>query len=161
MTAENEILIKQPLSLAEFDAVKSLFHEHEKELAEDKCFQNFDVEMKNLQTVYSVPHGALLLATHNGKAVGVVGMVGIDDGVAEMKRLYVQPQWRKKGIGKMLCREIMAIARNLSYSSMRLETLYRLDAAIALYLDQGFSLPEKTKKTAGRDNNICVMVASL
>lgn len=161
MTTENTIQLLSPTSLEEFDAVKILFREHEKELAEDVCFQNFGVEMKNIQTIYSLPAGALVLATHQGEAVGVVAMVCNDSGVCEMKRLYVRPNWRKKGIGKILCKKIMNVAKKASYSSMRLETLSRLDAAIALYLDLGFKIHEEPKKTIDSDKNIYVMVSSL
>lgn len=158
MTIKNEINIFQPASTEDFDAVKALFREHEKELSEEICFKNFDVEMKNIQTIYSLPDGALLLAAHRGQAVGVVGMVGVGNGVAEMKRLYVRPEWRNKGIGGILCEKIMAAAKGASYTSMRLETFLRLEGAIALYLNNGFKMHEKP---ANGDNGICAMVSSL
>ena len=161
MTTQNEIRVSNPTSVEDFDAVKALFREHEKELSEEICFQNFDVEMQNIQTIYSLPKGALLLATCQGEVAGVVGMVGVGEGIAEMKRLYVRPKWRSKGIGKILCEKIMRTARDASYSLMRLETFSRLDGAIALYLNQGFKISEESEKSPPRDKNICVMVASL
>ena len=161
MTTQNEIRVSNPVSAEDFDVVKVLFREHEKELSEEICFQNFDVEMQNIQTIYSLPKGALLLATYQGEVAGVVGMVGVGEGVCEMKRLYVRPKWRNKGVGKILCEKIMRTAKDASFSSMRLETLSRLDGAIALYLNQGFKISEESEKSPPRDKNIYVMVTSL
>lgn len=169
MTDKNEIKIIQATSDDEIDAVKSLFMEHEKELNEAACFQDFETEMSDLQKKYAPPAGALLLAYCNGQAVGVVGMIGSDEvtgnKIAEMKRLYVQPKWRGRGIGRILCEQIMARARDAANIIMSLETLSRLEAAVALYREYGFIIEdENIDKNNGepkRDKNILVMVASL
>lgn len=159
MSADSKTIISKAISPGDIELVKSLFLAHEKELAEDACFHGFDAEMKNIQNIYSAPTGALLLAINNGDAVGVVGMVASNDKTAEMKRLYVKPEWRGRGVGRMLCEEVLNAAKNASYSYMRLETLFRLEAAISLYLEYGFKIEDESK--AKRDKNICVMLTSL
>ena len=159
MSADSKTIIVKAVSPDDIESVKSLFLAHEKELAEDACFHGFDAEMKNIQNIYSAPTGALLLAINNGDAIGVVGMVGNNDKTAEMKRLYVKPEWRGRGVGRMLCEEILKAAKKQLYKTMRLETLFRLEAAISLYLEYGFKIEDENK--AKRDKNICVMLASL
>ncbi len=159
MNADSNTIIVKAVSPGDIEAVKSLFLAHEKELAEAACFHDFDAEMKNIQNIYAAPAGALLLALNNNDAIGFVGMVGINNKTVEMKRLYVKPEWRGRGVGRMLCEEVLNAAKNASYSYMRLETLSRLEAAIALYLEYGFKIEDENK--AKRDKNICVMLASL
>ncbi|MCK5547065.1 MAG: GNAT family N-acetyltransferase [Rhodospirillaceae bacterium] len=162
MNADSKTTIVKAVSPGDIDAVKSLFLAHEKELAEAACFHDFDAEMKNIQNIYAAPAGALLLALNNGEVVGVVGMVSANDKnnkTAEMKRLYVKPEWRGRGVGRMLCEEVLNVAKKQLYKTMRLETLSRLEAAIALYLEYGFKIEDEGR--AGRDKNICVMLVSL
>ncbi|MCK5165851.1 MAG: GNAT family N-acetyltransferase [Rhodospirillaceae bacterium] len=165
MNADSKTTIVKAVSPGDIDAVKSLFLAHEKELAEAACFHDFDAEMKNIRNIYAAPAGALLLALNNGEVVGVVGMVSANDKndknnkTAEMKRLYVKPEWRGRGVGRMLCEEILKAAKKQLYKTIRLETLFRLEAAISLYLEYGFKIEDENK--AKRDKNICVMLASL
>jgi GNAT superfamily N-acetyltransferase len=55
-----------------------------------------------------------------------------------MKRLYVQPAFRKHKIGEALVEAIIQQAQQLNYAVMKLDTLERLQAAIQLYLKKGF-----------------------
>ena len=88
---------------------------------------------------YAAPDGAILLAAQNGEAVGVVAVQPLDDeGVCEMKRLYVAPSHRNQGIGRTLGRAILKMARQLDYDVMRLDTLASMTAARSLYHDLGF-----------------------
>lgn len=58
--------------------------------------------------------------------------------ICEMKRLYVQPAFRKHKIGAALVDAILQQAQQLNYAVMKLDTLERLQPAIQLYLKQGF-----------------------
>lgn len=125
------------------DAI-ALFYAYAESLGIDLAFQNFDAEMAAMPGKYSPPQGELLIARNaEGLAIGCVGLrplphLGLDLRICEMKRLYVTPSGRGTGVGKALVRELIAIARQLGYSEMRLDTLPRMLAALSMYRAFGF-----------------------
>lgn len=123
---------------ADLETARHLFNEYAAELGVDLCFQSFDEELKNPLKKYGAPKGSLLLALWNEEAVGTVALQEIEQGVCEMKRLYVQAPYRKFGIGEQLVIAILNDAKELGYQVMKLDTLERLKAAIRLYLKYGF-----------------------
>ncbi|KAL2393896.1 hypothetical protein ABEF95_000226 [Exophiala dermatitidis] len=130
-------------------ATIDLFYAYAGSLGFDLGFQNFDAEMAAMPGKYAPPEGELLLARDdNGRPIGCVGLRPLpstknidDDGtsrVCEMKRLYVSPSGRGTGVGKALALGIIAAARKLGYSEMRLDTLPRMVAALNMYRSLGF-----------------------
>tara|TARA_Y100000294_G_scaffold164481_1_gene171287 strand:+ start:247 stop:612 length:366 start_codon:yes stop_codon:yes gene_type:complete len=88
---------------------------------------------------YSEPGGQILLARDGAKIAGIVAMRPLEeDGICELKRLFVREAWRRRGLGRELTMRIIAHARGQNYAAMCLETVPQLEAAIALYLDLGF-----------------------
>lgn len=126
---------------AALETVRHLFAEYSAELGVDLCFQSFDEELGNPLKKYGAPRGSLIMAYWNGVAVGTVALQALPEtGVCEMKRLYVQPAFRKCNIGEALVVAILQDAKNLGYTTIKLDTLERLKAAIALYLKYGFTI---------------------
>lgn len=124
----------------DFDAAQALFRKYVEELDFDLDFQNVDDELEALPGPYAAPDGAILLADVNGTAVGVVAVKPLDEpGVCEMKRLYVKPDERERGIGRALGEAILETARSLGYETMRLDTVASMTAARALYRSLGFA----------------------
>jgi ribosomal protein S18 acetylase RimI-like enzyme len=123
----------------DLEATKALFNAYAASLGINLSYQNFVAEMAAMPGKYAPPNGELLLARDgNGAATGCVGLRPLEDGVCEMKRLYVAPEGRGLGVGRALAEDIVKTARRIGYREMRLDTLPSLTAAIALYKDMGF-----------------------
>ncbi|MFZ5571549.1 MAG: GNAT family N-acetyltransferase [Thermodesulfobacteriota bacterium] len=123
---------------AEFAEARRLFELYQQFLEVDLCFQGFEAELNSLPVMYGPPRGALLLASVGGDFVGCVGLRDLGEGIAEMKRMYVLPSFQGKGIGKALTDRFIETATDLGYTAVRLDTLRKLDRAIALYKSVGF-----------------------
>ena len=122
------------------DQARVLFREYQAAIGLDLCFQNFDTEVANLPGVYAPPEGRLLFAYDDGVLCGCVGLRQLDPEACEMKRLFVRPQFRGTGAGRLLADRIIAEARAAGYKRMRLDTLPGImDRAIALYRELGFT----------------------
>ena len=139
MTAsQHTVEIVQVQSAAEIETVRALFLEYERDLGVDLCFQDFARELAGLPGAYAAPQGRLLLAYVDGAASGCVGLRGIAAGICEMKRLYVKPCCRGRGVGRGLVERVLTEAARAGYATMRLDTLDRLTEAVSLYRSFGF-----------------------
>ena len=125
-------------TIDELEEVRDIFIEYSEFLQVDLCFQNFEKELQTLHEVYSPPQGCIILAKQNDVTVGCVALKQIDDGVCEMKRLYVRPEARGEGFGRKLVEELIRFARKSSYTTMKLDTVSKLKEAISLYRSFGF-----------------------
>jgi ribosomal protein S18 acetylase RimI-like enzyme len=117
---------------------KTLFEEYAESLDFDLDFQNFDKELADFPGDYAPPKGCLLLAKDEDKIAGCVALRELSEGVCEMKRLYVKPQFRGFGIGKILAEAVIQEAHKIGYARMRLDTAPSMQAARALYMSLGF-----------------------
>jgi len=128
------IIIKTATSVSEITAAKHLFQEYAKWLNVDLCFQNFDQEMETFPASYK----HVLIAKHHHDIIGAVGLREQDSDTCEMKRLYVKPSSQGKGAGKKLCTSLINYAQQSGYKRMLLDSIERLEIAIALYRRLGF-----------------------
>jgi putative acetyltransferase len=104
------------------------------------CFQGFEEEMQSLPGKYAPPAGRLFLAFWDGRPAGVIALRALkDDGLCEMKRLYVRSEFRGHSIGRILTERLIREAAEIGYSRMRLDTVPgQMDKAIAMYRVLGF-----------------------
>jgi|SRR5579875_2063684 len=117
---------------------RSYAAEYADSIAEALCFQGFEAELAGLPGRYAPPSGCLLLAMERDTAAGCVAMRDLGNGTCEMKRLYVAPECRGRGVGRLLVEEIIRRARQVGYQRMVLDTVPEMAGAIALYRSFGF-----------------------
>ena len=117
---------------------RALFEEYQREIGVDLCFQGFAAELASLPRPYAPPDGRLVLALRDVEVAGCAALRALEDGVGELKRLYVRPAFRGRGIGRRLVTMLLADAREIGYRAVRLDTLATMSAARALYEDLGF-----------------------
>ena len=136
--AAEDVLFKTATTNKEFEDGQRLFQQYANSLDLDLGFQDFSNELKLINKQYNKPKGALLLAYKNNIAVGCAGIRELDKDTAELKRMYVQPAYRKYKIGARLLELAIEIARDLNYKSIRLDTLPTMTKAQDLYRSFGF-----------------------
>jgi len=131
--------IFQAESPAHIAQARELFLEYAQSLGFSLCFQDFDKELAGLPGDYAPPQGRLLLAEFEGQLAGCVALRPRESGICEMKRLYLRPQFRGRGLGRVLAERIIAEARQTGYQRMRLDTVEPvMKDAVAMYRKLGF-----------------------
>ena len=129
----------QATSESEVQEVRKLFEEYHEWLGLNLCFQDFEQELASLPGDYVPPEGRLILATENDEAAGCIALRKLDEGICEMKRLYVRSTFRGTGLGRLLATSLIETAKEIGYQKMRLDTLPgKMDRAIAMYQRLGF-----------------------
>jgi ribosomal protein S18 acetylase RimI-like enzyme len=123
----------------EMETVRCLFREYAESLDFDLDFQDFEDELEGIPGAYGPPAGRLRMALLDGEAVGCIAIRRIDSDVCEMKRLYVRPDSRRRGIGRLLAETGVRDALELGYRAIRLDTVPSMIAATALYRAIGFT----------------------
>lgn len=153
--------IFQAESAAQIEQIRELFLEYAKSLGFSLCFQGFDQELAGLPGDYSPPEGRLLLAEYDGQVAGcgalhkverhvsrvasseagikVTDNTQADERIGEMKRLYLRPAFRGKGLGRALADRLLREARGIGYAKLRLDTVEPvMKDAVAMYRRMGF-----------------------
>lgn len=128
------------------DAAKRLIAEYLNWIAESAAKNyglSFDVDSMvasdlDDKTKFFPPTGRFYVVRYDGVYVGVGCLKQLAPGVAEIQRMYVQPQVRGVGAGRTLVERLLADARTMGYRAARLESLKVLAAAHALYKSVGF-----------------------
>jgi putative acetyltransferase len=92
---------------------------------------------------YAPPRGGIWLAIANGDAVGCVALRPLTSRAAEVKRMFVDAEWRGVGVGRALLSTLIDGARVRGYETLRLGTLADMNAAQALYRSLGFTPIER------------------
>lgn len=124
---------------ASIEDARKIFREYEQWLGLDLCFQNFEEEMRSLPGKYAPPDGRLILAYKDGEIAGGIALRKIEEGICEMKRLYLRENVRGGGIGSSLIEKLIEEARKIGYKKMRLDTFPpKMGKAVQLYESHGF-----------------------
>lgn len=133
------IKIIQVETLEQIEAARGLFREYEAWFGMNLCFQNFDEEVANLPGKYAAPEGRLYLAYSDEKLAGCIALRKLEEGICEMKRLFVKDEFRGQKIGVKLIEKLFEEAKNIGYAQMRLDTFpAKMGKAVKLYESYGF-----------------------
>lgn len=122
----------------DLSTIRQLFREYADGLGFDLCFQDFEAELASLPGKYEYPAGRILLAWDGDAPIGCIAMRPIDSERCEMKRLYLRPEGRGKGVGRQLATRIVEEARTAGYARLYLDTIPSMAAAVKLYASMGF-----------------------
>ena len=106
---------------------------------------------------YIPPRGGIWLALASDVGIGCVALREIDEQSAEVKRMFVEDEWRGRGVGRTLLRELIDGARARGYSLLRLGTLADMNAAQALYRSLGFTPTERYRSDELVDTRFMVL----
>jgi putative acetyltransferase len=84
------------------------------------------------------PNLTFLVASVDSQAVGCGALRSLEPGVGEVKRMFVLPEFRGRGIARQILMALESAAREHGYSTLRLETGTRQPEAIGLYRSAGY-----------------------
>jgi putative acetyltransferase len=96
-----------------------------------------------------------LVARAAGKAVGCGAVRELESGVGEVKRMFVLPAWRQRGVARQILAALEVQARNLNYATLRLETGSGQPEAISLYQSAGYVAIPPYGEYAGNSVSRC------
>lgn len=126
------------LAASDIEGAREIVREYVLSLSIDLAFQGIDRELEDFPSVYAEPEGSFLVAKDGNRIVGCAGLKKLEDGICEMKRLYVLDEYKGQGIGKRLVSRILEEGAAKGYRKIRLDTLRQMDAAQGLYRSLGF-----------------------
>ena len=138
VVTEQHIHSTQELFVEYFDFLRMDVDKTVDDLDDVPQLAGYRDEIASLPGRYDAPAGRLLLAQVDGEAAGCVAFYKFDDGVCEVKRLWIRPQFRGLKIGRMLVETLIDEARKSGYTWMILSTVDVLEQAISLYQSLGF-----------------------
>ena len=148
--------IRQASTAADMIAIGDCFREYTEWLGLDLTFQDYASETKDLPSKYASSSGGALLLARDDVNHEVLGCIALRPLLlkpeylvtpnrlskiftyCEIKRLYVRPAGRRRGIASALVREVLAVARAQGYHEALLDTLGTMNSAAALYRSEGF-----------------------
>jgi GNAT superfamily N-acetyltransferase len=132
------VRFSQAATPPEWEAAQRLVREYAASLNVDLSFQNFDHELQHFSVEYAPPQGAFIVADDAGQYLACIGLRRFSAEIGEIKRLYVAPAARGRGLGRLLVEQVIAVARQIGYGSLLLDTLPFMKEAQSLYLSLGF-----------------------
>jgi ribosomal protein S18 acetylase RimI-like enzyme len=133
-----EILYVRPATGADIPHVREMLREYVEWIGLDLAFQEIDAELSGLPGEYAPPRGALFVAVEGERHLGMIALRPLDGTFAEMKRLYVRPEARGRGLARRLIARLCDEGKRLNYTELRLDTLPKMGEAQALYETYGF-----------------------
>lgn len=101
--------------------------------------QGTDADLDDVVSHYGAVGGRFWVLVQAGTVVGSCGLYPLGDGVVELRKMYLHPDLRGRGLGRRLLNHAMSVAAADGFHTMRLETASALTEAISLYRKNGFT----------------------
>ena len=145
------------------DAIADLFVTVNGELAtpgnaqafEDYIALSLREEIEPFMTYYALERGnGLWVAFAGDQLAGMYGLERVSDEAAELRRMYVAPGFRRRGLARLMLRHAEDQARHLGYRLMVLSTSEIQEAALALYRAEGFGYVREERAEAASNKTI-------
>lgn len=134
VTEEHKVIVLDLFSEYLHWAVPEIFREYGAVFDTEEVLKH---DQENLQ-IFWPPNGCLLLAYEESVAAGVACVRTIGPQIAEIKRMYVRPAYRRRGIGRALIDTAIREVRAAGYSTLRLDSARFMTDAHAVYRSAGF-----------------------
>ena len=135
---EPSLEIREATDAASLELARTLVLGHAAGLGDVPGVERVRADASALPGPYAPPAGLLLVATLAGNPAGCVAFKPLDGETCEVKRMFVDPAFRKRGIARALMLKLLERAKERGYRRVRLGTLHTMTAAQALYRDLGF-----------------------
>lgn len=141
-------LIRTNSDNPDFKMLSSLF---------DEYLVDIDGEERDFFAFYNnVQLDTVLVVYENSEVVGCGAFKKFDENIAEIKRMFVHPNHRNKGIASFILKELELWANELGFTSYILETSPKLTSAIALYEKTGYQFIPNYGQYIGVENSVCM-----
>jgi len=105
-------------------------------LAPDVC--TTDSDLRDVSASYLAGGGRFRVIRRAGRVIGMYGLHNEGDGVVELRKMYLEPECKGQGLGRMMMEDALRLARQAGFRRMVLETNTRLAEAIGMYRRYGF-----------------------
>lgn len=130
----------RPARTADSPAVKELVFAVLKEYGLEPAQGSTDADLNDLEAAYINRGGYFgVVEEADGALIGTYGLYPLKDGVAEIRKMYLRPAARGKGLGSHLLDKLLKIAAEKGFRRLELETAAVLKEAIGLYTKKGFT----------------------
>jgi len=148
---QGDFVIRPAEGSSDLAAVRQLWREYWRSIDLPDEFQGFGEELKGLPGVYGTEGGALLIACMENMPAGTIALRRLNDRAGEVKRLYLRPPFRGRGLGRYLLENVIERARAIGYGAIYADTLPGMTEALSLYARMGFETvqPYASEPTPG------------
>ena len=119
-------------------AVRRLILAHADARGDTPGVEQIRADAARLPGPYVPPRGGLWIAVADTERIGCIALQPLPGGVGEVKRMFVDAEWRGRGVGRALLERLIEGARTRGYREIRLGTLPEMTEAQALYRSVGF-----------------------
>ena len=144
--------VREAEGASDIEGVRQLILAHAAERSTTPGVEQVRADAARLPGPYIPPRGGIWVAVANHVPVGCVALRPQPGGVGEVKRMFVDPGWRGRGVGRALMERLVDAARQRGYRVLRLGTLQEMQAAQALYRSLGFVPCDQYRQDEHIDN---------